>query len=192
MPQNPSQPNAYNPQPYYGNIGGLNRLAAMGAQAGSPYFSFTGRPNVNQGDVLSALQQQFGGYGGGGGGMFPGLTRRGMYASGATSSESAPWMGGSDYGGGGPNDKSLAWNDPMSPWYGNQRGYREYSTNQGTTAALGAQRTLEAMQHPGMEFDPTTGKWKVPGSIYNPLTQSWTPPSPGGRQLPPGPGQGGR
>jgi hypothetical protein len=184
MPVNPPQPNMYNPQPYYGNIGGMNRLAAMGAQAGSPYFQFTGRPNINQGDVLSALQQQFGGRGG----MFPGLTSRGMYAAGGTSSESSPF--GAFGGGGGANpinDPSSIWyrdptgynayaaaqkqkmtggaqpwTDPNSEWYGNEGGYRSYLTQQQGISSGTAQQRLDEMAHRGMTWNPLSRSWTVP------------------------------
>lgn len=204
MPVNPPQSNIYNPQPYYGNTGSMNRLSAMGAQAGSPYFQFTGRPNINQGDVLSALQQQFGTpYGGpnpGQGGMFPGLTTRGMYASGLSNN---PW-GLSSGGGGGydPNASRYAsspWLDPNSSWYGNEGGYRQYRTANQGAATMGAeagaaetQQRLDQLAHPGMTYDPFTKQWVLPGSRpqLNPVTGQYGTTAPTGRPVGPPVGAG--
>jgi hypothetical protein len=184
MARVPSQSNSYNAQPYYGNVGGMSRLAAMGAQAGSPYFSFTGRPNINQSDVMSALQSQFGSSSSsGGGGMFPGLTGRGMYASGQTSSESMAGGGGGADPSSDPSSiwfnnwqgyqeykKAQAakltssgqpWLDPTSEWYGNEEGYRNYNTEK-------SRMDLGALTHPGWVYDAFTKQWHSPSAFYYP------------------------
>jgi len=147
-----AQQNRYN-VPSYGNMASLNRLSAMGAQAGSPYFQFTGRPNIDQNDVMTALNDKFGAFSGGsGGGFFPGLSGRSAAASGpsAVNDPSSIWyQDPTGYGAytaaqkriaTGGNDPTM---DPSSPWYNDPNGYATYRKSQESILTQGGRNPWE-------------------------------------------------